>query len=131
MVYDRRIPDRRIPDRRIPQQELEAGYAARWNIFYLSTQHMIESRRNMRLGYMHSGCQEVSSAIKHTNVRLFMDQEQSFQVANFVYECMAVGGRRDVRTRTLSLLCHPLGMNGEVAFIVRLFLDQEVTLLRQ
>ena len=36
------------------------------------------------------GCQEASSTMKHNsdNVRLFMDQEPSFQVAKFVYECM-------------------------------------------
>ena len=36
------------------------------------------------------GCQEASSTMKHNadNVTLFMDQEQRFQVAKFVYECM-------------------------------------------
>ena len=59
-----------------------------------------------------------------------MDQEPSFQVAKFVYECMDFGGRRNVRTIILTLICHYSGMNGKVVFSIPFLLDQEVILLR-
>ena len=50
----------------------------------------IREKYNTVLFAQFGGCQEASSTMKHNsdNVRLFMDQEPSFQVAKFVYECM-------------------------------------------
>ena len=50
----------------------------------------IREKYNTVLFAQFGGCQEASSTMKHNsdNVRLFMDQETSFQVAKFVYECM-------------------------------------------
>ena len=50
----------------------------------------IREKYNTVLFAQFGGCQEASSTMKHNsdNVRLFMDQEPSFQVAKLVYECM-------------------------------------------
>ena len=40
------------------------------------------------------------------------------------------GGRRNVRTIILTLICHYSGMNGKVVFSIPFLLDQEVILLR-
>ena len=50
----------------------------------------IREKYNTVLFAQFGGCQEASSTMKHNsdNVRLFMDQEPSFQVAKFVFECM-------------------------------------------
>ena len=39
------------------------------------------------------GCRQATGSMKHhaEDVRKFMDQEPSFQVAKFVFECMEVG----------------------------------------
>ena len=40
------------------------------------------------------------------------------------------GGRRNVRTIILTLICHYSGMHGKVIFSIPFLLDQEVILLR-
>ena len=75
--------------------------------------------------------------MKHNsdNVRLFMDQEPSFQVAKFVYECMEFRRSEECEDYNhyrmiLTLICHYSGMNGKVVFSIPFLLDQEVILLR-
>ena len=68
------------------------------------------------------------------NVRLFMDQEpQVSKLQSLFMNAWSFGGRRDVRTIILTLICHYSGMNGKVVFLVpsSFLLDQEVILLRQ
>ena len=80
------------------------------------------------------GCQEASSTMKQNadNVRLFMDQEPSFQVAQFVYECMEFRRSEECEDyNSLTLICHYSGMNGKVVSLIPFLLDQEVLFLRQ
>ena len=60
------------------------------SLFECPAYDRIREKYNTVLFAQFGGCQEASSTMKHNsdNVRLFMDQEPSFQVAKFVYECM-------------------------------------------
>ena len=70
----------------------------------------IREKYNTVLFAQFGGCQEASSTMKHNsdNVRLFMDQEPSFQVAKFVYECMTP----DVRTVCRCGQSFPISLAG-------------------
>ena len=90
----------------------------------------IREKYNTVLFAQFGGCQEASSTMKHNsdNVRLFMDQEPSLQ--SLFMNAWNFGGRRNVRTIILTLICHYSGMNGKVVFSIPFLLDQEVILLR-
>ena len=79
-----------------PAQWLRTRYT-----FFLNAQHMIDFVRSTKLFCLHSlevvrkllvQGSIVNAQHNADNVRLFMDQEPSFQVAKFVYGVSEVGG---------------------------------------
>ena len=64
------------------------------------------------------------------NVQFNTKLSQVSKLQSLFMNAWNFGGRRNVRTIILTLICHYSGMNGKVVFSIPFLLDQEVILLR-